>query len=64
MHLFVKDIQFEKVKNKVYFFHTFYGVVKEQFVGLIDKLKDINKPVILVLNKIDKVKREDISNNY
>ena len=27
---------------------------------LIDKLKDINKPVILVLNKIDKVKREDI----
>ena len=27
---------------------------------VIDKLKDINKPVILVLNKIDKVKREDI----
>lgn len=27
---------------------------------VIDKLKDIDKPVILVLNKIDKVRREDI----
>ena len=30
----------------------------DQFV--IEKLKDIDKPVILVLNKIDKVRREDI----
>ena len=27
---------------------------------IVDKLKDINKPVILVLNKIDKIKKENI----
>ena len=29
---------------------------------VIDKLKDINKPVILVLNKIDKIRKETILN--
>ena len=27
---------------------------------IIEKLKEINKPVILVINKIDKIKKEDI----
>ena len=27
---------------------------------IVDKLKDINKPVILVLNKIDKIKKENV----
>ncbi len=27
---------------------------------IIDKLKDVNKPVILVINKIDKVKKDDL----
>lgn len=40
LHLFLKDAKSNNIKNKVYFFHTFYNVVQEQFVGLLDKLKE------------------------
>lgn len=41
LHLFLKDASSKNIENKVYFFHTFYNVLQEQFVGLLDKLKQI-----------------------
>ena len=39
LHLFLKEASSKNIENKVYFFHTFYNVLQEQFVGLLDKLK-------------------------
>lgn len=41
IHLYLKDAKSENIKNKIYFFHTSPTVLKEQFKGLIDKLKEV-----------------------
>lgn len=41
IHLYLKEAKSENIKNKIYFFHTSPTVLKDQFIGLIDKLKDI-----------------------
>ena len=41
LHLYLKKAKSKSIKNKIYFFHTDYKVLQEQFVGLIDKLKTI-----------------------
>ncbi len=42
LHLFLKDATSDKIKNKVYFFHTQAEFVEELFPNLMDKLKDAN----------------------
>lgn len=39
IHLFLKNAKSDNIKNKIYFFHTYYGVLQKQFGGLIEELK-------------------------
>jgi len=41
IHLYLREAKSENIKNKIYFFHTSPTVLKEQFIGLIDKLKEV-----------------------
>ena len=41
LHPYLKNAKSKAIKKKIYFFHTDYKVLEEQFVGLIDKLKTI-----------------------
>lgn len=40
LHLYLKNAKSELIKNKIYFFHTDYKILQEQFIGLMDKLKE------------------------
>lgn len=41
LHLYLKNAKSELIKNKIYFFHTDYKILRSQFKGLIEKLKEV-----------------------
>lgn len=49
LHLFLKKSPSENIKNKIYFFHTFYNILQEQYIGLLDELKkyELEKAVFI-----------------
>ena len=41
-HFFLKDAKSEKLKNKIYFFHTDANLIEGIFPGVMEKLRDLN----------------------
>lgn len=39
LHLFLREAKSPFIKNKIYFFHTFYNILQKQYVGLLEELK-------------------------
>lgn len=66
LHLFLKDAPSKNIENKVYFFHTFYNVLQQQFVGLLDKLKQIQIEKAVFITKGGQEQYKDKANydNY
>lgn len=66
LHLFLKNAKSENVENKVYFFHTYYNVVQEQFCGLLDELKNtkIEKAVFITKAGQEQYKNKVDYDNY
>lgn len=66
IHLFLKDAPSKNIENKIYFFHTFYNVLQEQFTGLLDKLKQtkIEKAVFITKAGQEQYKEKAGYDNY
>ena len=66
MHTYLKNAKSKNIKNKIYFFHTDYKVLKEQFKGLIDALKNtkLEKVAFVTNNARENYEKELGYNNY
>ena len=66
LHTYLKNAKSKNIKNKIYFFHTDYKVLKEQFKGLIDALKNtkLEKVAFVTNNARENYEKELGYNNY
>ena len=66
LHTYLKNAESPNIKNKIYFFHTDYKVLQQQFDGLIEKLKQITleKVAFVTNNAKEKYKKELAYDNY
>lgn len=65
-HPYLKKAKSDAIKKKVYFFHTDYKVLQEQFVGLIDQLKkiELENAVFVTKNAQNNYKEKLNYDNY
>lgn len=54
IHLFLKEANSENIKNKIYFFHTYYKVLQEEFPELIDMLKKVQLEKVVFITEAGK----------
>ena len=66
LHTYLINAKSELIKKKIYFFHTDYKVLNDQFVGLIDKLKtiELENAVFVTKNAKDNYKKYLNYDNY
>lgn len=66
LHTYLKQAKSKNIKNKIYFFHTDYKVLKEQFKGLIEILKNtrLEKVAFVTNNAKENYEQKLGYNNY